>query len=197
MQWPAGFANVTHYFTIAGDGEFMLTSVGISGTGLPGNAVAVANLFMEAWDEELKSIFSTDTTLDHVEVAVGPSSAPIRQDSTSGPFFGTNPSGVLLPNTALLVKKRTERGGRAGRGRMYWPGFGDVTNVEGNGVILSGALASYQELFENWQEHLLAHVGPGAFGEMYLFHSTELAPDDIESFTVDARLATQRRRLRP
>lgn len=197
MYWPAGFALVTHYMLQDGDSEPMLTTVGCSSTGLPGGASSIADTFVTAWEDNLAGLFSVDSLLDHVEVAAGPSSAPIRADSTIGSVAGTASAGIVLPNTALLVRKQTGEGGRKGRGRMYWPCFGQVNNMTGNGLLVGGFMSTIQGAFEDWHQQIIDSSGPGAVGELYLFHAEEEAPTLIDAFLVQQRLATQRRRLRP
>jgi hypothetical protein len=197
MFWPVGFALVSHHFLQDGDSEEMVTTIGCSSTGFPGGAADTADLFLTTWASELAPLFSVDISLERVEVAVGPSSAPIRANSTVGPEPGTASSGIVLPNTSLLVRKQTALGGRKGRGRMYWPGFGQVNNLQGNGTILGGAMATFQAAFDDWQTALESDVGPGAIGNLYLFHTEEEAPTQIDAVIVQQRLATQRRRLRP
>lgn len=197
MYWPAGFALVTHYMVQEGDSEPMLTTIGCSSTGLPGGASDIANTFVTSWEDNLAGLFSVDSALDHVEVAAGPSSAPIRADSTNGPVAGTASSGIVLPNTSVLVRKQTGLGGRKGRGRMYWPCFGQVQNMTGNGLLVGGFMGTIQGAFDDWAAQIVDSTGPGAVGELYLFHAEEEAPTQIEAMIVQQRLATQRRRLRP
>lgn len=104
-------------------------------------------------------------------------------------------SGVAscAPNLAYLVHKVTDDGGRAGRGRMYWPGVAEA-GVDGAGNIDS----SYLSAFQTDVSDLLAKLIADDIFPMVLHGdgSPITVPSEITAFTVDARAATQRRRLR-
>lgn len=100
----------------------------------------------------------------------------------------------MLPvNSCWLIKKVTDRGGRKGRGRMYWPGvqadaIEDAGNLEA-GVVSSGTTA-FGGLVSDWitdfgSPPVLLHTVSG-----------DGAPDVIVDFNLDGKIATQRNRLR-
>lgn len=97
------------------------------------------------------------------------------------------------PNTAWLVRKVTGFGGRTGRGRLYLPGITDG-NVLDDGAIGSTALTNMQTAWDNFYDDLVSYGCPPA-----LLHgpgSPVSSPMLITSFSVDGKVATQRRRLR-
>lgn len=102
-------------------------------------------------------------------------------------------SGAPLPvNCAFLISKGTARGGRAGRGRIFFPpALIGESGIDGNGIIDSGALPIIQAYWTDWLDDLEAGGAPP-----YLFHDSVGAPDVITAMTLQAQLATQRRRMR-
>jgi hypothetical protein len=104
------------------------------------------------------------------------------------------------PNVALLVHKRTARGGRRGRGRMYIPWTLSTTSTGEGGVIAPASLTPMQTACNVW----LSSISSGA-GPVVLLHrpstpgtarpSTPGSPNVVTSMVVDPLCATQRRRL--
>lgn len=106
---------------------------------------------------------------------------------------GTNGDNGDWPATCLLVHKNTDFGGRAGRGRMYWPGIPE-TKVSSTGEILAAFVTSSQTVFNDWFADLNT-----ADLEPVLLHgagSPLSTPSILSGFSVDARVASQRRRNR-
>lgn len=119
--------------------------------------------------------------------ATGPVSGETVQILT-----GTGTGTPLTPNTSVLVKKLTNRGGRKGRGRMFVPGQGvSEIDVDENGVIATSDLAAMQLEWGDFYTAMNAGSCPP-----YLLHSDGSTPDPITSFQVQQVVATQRRRLR-
>jgi hypothetical protein len=97
------------------------------------------------------------------------------------------------PNTAWLIHKGTPFGGRAGRGRMYWPGVPDA-EVDQDGSIAPATLPVHQAAFDDF----IAHLNDAGLN-LFLLHGEDspiTTPSPILSWSVDAMVATQRRRLR-
>src|SRR4030095_10322271 len=96
---------------------------------------------------------------------------------------------------ALLVKKLTARGGRKGRGRFYYPDVQEAA-VDASGTIDSSSLAGYQTRWNDWMRDI---VGGDGLGLPVLLprEGSHGSPDEILSTPVQAKVATQRRRLRP
>lgn len=112
--------------------------------------------------------------------------------------IGTGGSADFLPqNSAILVHKRTARGGRRGRGRFYIPGVQE-DHVSDTGLLDEEYLSDLQDnmnaLLTGMTSEPLPTVG------MWLLHGTGLSavvdPDEVTLLTVDPVIATQRRRLR-
>lgn len=191
---PPGFAEIALFLSFENDPEPMVTTIGMSTT----DPLTVTDLedlgtaFHTALDDELVD----EMTLIKVKSTEGNDGSPIITEANMALDF-SNSGAPLLPNTAVLVRKNTGVGGRSQRGRMYIPGY-RAESVFSYGVIdptnvlsLQGAIT---DVFENF-------VGLGApWGVPVLLHTTDApdtTPTELVSLTVEARLATQRRRLRP
>lgn len=102
-------------------------------------------------------------------------------------------SGEAIPtNCAILVKKNTALGGRKNRGRFYWPPYHlSSSNVTSAGVIEDVELSAFQDIWDTFYDELVSRDWAPT-----LFHSDATTPTGITGFSVESRLATQRRRMR-
>lgn len=103
------------------------------------------------------------------------------------------------PNTAVLVQKRTGVAGRNKRGRMFIPPtVVSEANVDTLGIIASTPLTAMQTAWNQFHDDM----NSGGFIPCLLHGGTKAAPGVapvptvIDSFGVEAMVATQRRRLR-
>lgn len=136
--------------------------------------------------------FTQDISITNIHVKFGP-------DST-GPFAdlpvsieGESADAAVPSNTALLIRKHTGFGGRAGRGRMYWPGLPE-TKVGANGNVDSALRTLVGDKLDDIRSGLALNDAV-----MVLLHgagSPLSSPSVITSTSIDAKAATQRRRLR-
>lgn len=119
-------------------------------------------------------------------------------DPLVGQFVGSQTgllsATTLPPNCAVLIHKRTARGGRRGRGRLFIPWYVDEGGVAEDGTLTGTVLTPIQNAMNGWRTAMnLDNLPP------YLLHDTGLtatgAPDLITSFTADPVISTQRRRL--
>lgn len=106
---------------------------------------------------------------------------------------GTDAGGQTpVPNAAILVKKKTGIAGPKQRGRMFVPPFGLAeANVNMSGVMDAAVVTVIQNainvMVASWVTNDVTPV---------LLHSDATPPSLINVWQVDARMATQRRRLR-
>ncbi len=191
---PGGFSQAIYRFSLAGDAEEMIFTLGIIGPGSGTAEQLIADLhaaFVSAWPAA--NLLSGYTFLGIRLIVGNTGGAPIVFDGTQAPVVGTNSGPALPPNCAFLVRKRTPLGGRAHRGRMYLPagvGVGE-DSVPATGVMLEAQRSALQTrvntAFGGTNKAILHDsLTPGA-----------LSPTTITSLFLDPRLATQRRRLRP
>jgi hypothetical protein len=146
------------------------------------------------------SIIDSQVQLQSTRVALG--------TDGSEDIIGTSPQLVACtsagtsgpPNVALLVHKRSARGGRRGRGRMYIPWAKGSTNITEAGVFQAADLTAVNAAVAAWATAVNASVGP-----IVLLHrpsspgtvhpTTPGAPNVVTSFVADPLVGTQRRRL--
>lgn len=213
---PAGFAQITQHFTIAGDNEEILVTYGVATAGGP----TPAQLADEAADHWIGvyPVGSMDNSLTYrgssVRIGVSGGDPLIHRDVRAN--VGTN-SGMSPPpqNVSILLTKQSAIGGRRGRGRMFLPsGFITASAISEIGIILSGTVTSLQTQATG----LLTALETGPYQDgMVLLHSEATvwqliggqprrvvdesapAPPDptpVTALTVSQLVATQRRRLR-
>lgn len=140
-------------------------------------------------DTDLADFWHEDISLVEVRVKLGPhDSGPTG--SAFAAIAGTNTGDGGSPATTTLVKKQTALGGRHGRGRMYFPTPGE-TPVDAGG-ILSNAFRDSRQL-----DIGAFHLGlVGADLPMVILHNDATDPTLVSGLVLDAKIATQRRRLR-
>lgn len=201
IQVPVGWATFSQIIGLTGDAEPMRITWALGPGGFTQTPAAALILAQNI------SVQSTSTgrpfdplirqnqwTYIGTEVKIETPTGPVGAvDTINSP--GAAGAGFNLPqNCAYLVQKRTARGGRSGRGRVFVPCCtfqeGDVGNT---GDILTSVVSVLQTRWNAWLAALpgqifLAH-GPDANG----FAQT---PDAITTLSVQQRIATQRTRLR-
>jgi len=148
------------------------------------------------WQSELVSAATdlvqltcnTAITLIDIDIKQGP--------SATGPTFnipvnepGAQTGDTMGPQVAMLVRKEIDGVSTRLAGRAFWPGL-TVGNVTPGGVIESTALAGFQAAWTDFYEALVLLTSAP-----YVFNETS-DPRFVESFTVQAKVATQRRRNR-
>lgn len=192
MPIPVGFAQVNFFFTGSAVPTGAQCTLGLDLAGYSGTASQCAEdvgaaLGVGGLDNET----ADNCNLTNILVKFGPDSTG---PSGSFAFTGDGDQGIQGgPAQAFLVQKNTAFGGRAGRGRLYWPGVPEA-GINEAGTIAAGAIAALQTAFTNFKTELEAtNLNP------VLLHgegSPITIPTPILSFTVSSTAATQRRRLR-
>lgn len=132
---------------------------------------------------------TTECQLSSIKVKLGPNSTGPTSE-LAYVIVGTATGETVAPNTAALISKVTDLGGRQGRGRMYMPGISE-TSTDAGGQLDAGFAASLQVMWASFRTSMTA-----AAAEPVLLHGDEITPTLITDFNVQLTLATQRRRLR-
>lgn len=191
---PPGFAQVTIPMRHASLARAANVVFGVDAAGQPD-----ANLLADA----VQGTFATAMNgLFDSQVTIGPATTTVGQDGGGEPVVGvaggTNTggrSGETLPsNVAALLVKRTARGGRRGRGRMYLPWALSDTEVDDVGILTGAALTKLSTAGTALRTNLATANIP-----MVILHSLGATnpgdPNEVTSLLGDPRVATQRRRL--
>lgn len=141
-----------------------------------------------------QGMVDTTLTIRSVRVALGVDGAEDLIAETAISLPGLKSGTMLPPNSAMLLHKRTARGGRRGRGRMYVPWAIGATEVDEAGVIAGATVTAQQTKATAFLSALGSNGVP-----MVVLHDPGLTatgpPNPVTSLLVDARVGTQRRRL--
>lgn len=152
-----------------------------------------------AWEPLVNEQLCGSATWNTLRLVFGTAnpSAPIVRDVPAGVDFASVPA--LTYNTAYLVQKRSNQGGRANRGRMYLPGCAEA-QVDDAGNFSPGARDNLQTALEDaiagTTAAFLNGGAPGSQGAI-LHADPNTTPTLIQSYSVTAKVATQRKRLSP
>lgn len=142
----------------------------------------------------LQGLLDTNVTIRRIRVSLGIDGAEDLQGDLAISLAGLTAQSSVAANTALLVHKRTARGGRRGRGRLYIPWSLSTAVVDEAGVITPAAVTAAQSKMTTWLAALNANTVP-----MVLLHEAGLTatgpPNPVTTLLVDTRIGTQRRRL--
>lgn len=193
---PTGYGQVTFVFQPTGAAQNVVITHGFknnSGFEDPSNAADDWHLISNAAGRPFEtSNIGTQWTFVRVDATIMTSTGPLVGTKAVG-VAGTLAIEALPLNCAFLVAKGTARGGRRGRGRMFVPPMSVAeSNIGPTGVIVAASLAAQQT---KWSAMRTAAVA-GSY-DPYLLHDTsEIAPDEVTSWNMNARIATQRTRLR-
>lgn len=193
---PPGFAHCFLRWTVAGDAEEMLSSIGVRLQAGIADPALVAGNIVTHWTAS-----HTAATLGNQWVLVG-ARAYVGNDGdpTVGEFIvnqaGTSATGKLPNNCAVLFQKRTALGGRRNRGRMFIPsGYVGEASVGDSGAIVPADLVQMQTRATNFLTAIQNE--PVVMDAAVVLHSsTPATPTVITSLTVANKIATQRTRMR-
>lgn len=199
---PPGFLQAVYVMRLTGDSEDMVTTCGHELDGASGaNAEDAADDLFGAFAANIMEGFvGSPVSLVAVDVYIGSDGPNVVNSSTEPPYPGGGSATLVPQNTAFLVRKRTDLGGRRGRGRMYIPGVAEST-VDNVGDLADATVTGLQVSLDNWYAALTSAVGARYYPPVVLHRSEgagiEPAPTPITRFVMEKRVATQRRRLRP
>jgi len=186
-----GYAEVAARMSLVGDAEPMYCVFGIA-VSVPPFDQATANAVSTACANFFKPLLCTSFQYQGCTIRVGSDGGAIIWESVTLAGAGTQASSNAPQNTAQLLRKRTARAGRKGQGRMYVPGIAE-NKVSDAGAVEPTMITSINNEAAAFLTDLNAAGTP-----MVLLHTTAAdgAPNLVTSFVADAKVATQRRRLR-
>lgn len=197
MIIPETYGNWITEYHFDGDSEAMITSCGVNLDGIGSSYQQALEALADNWVACLAGSMSEN-------VEMGPSFLQVGHFPDDPVTFvydsvtpGSAPNFPMWPNTAVLVRKQGDLGGRRNRGRMYIPGLALRTLVSPAGVIDSAFLADLQTNLTDFLDNLDSLTEPGPMTLVTLHSSGTPTPASITTLTAQPKLATQRRRLRP
>lgn len=189
---PAGYAQINWSFTGSGLPHGADVTLGVDISSYAGNVGAAALQAAQDWASNIMPFLNSAVALTNTHVKFGPNTTgPAADNGTTQ--AGTGATAGMSPNVTFLVHKATLFGGHAGRGRMFVPGVAE-TSVDQAGQLDGGTVTALQGGFDG----LLNDLGTALLIPV-LLHSAGsplTTPSTIVDFTVDPKVATQRRRLR-
>jgi len=192
MIIPAGYAQANYRFTGAAVPLGAQFTIGLD----PDPAVDVvecATLLVESWNAgSIDEYYGSNCVLVGVDVKFGPNATgPSATGETS--TQGNAGTSTVPPNVSVLIQKQTALGGRAGRGRLYFPAIPEA-QVDGSGLVSStwtdGLDVEFAAMAVAW--------GAGGLEPVVLHGagSPLTTPTPITDFVAAGQCATQRRRNR-
>lgn len=191
---PEGFSNGHIRYSLSSDPEEMTTAIGFSsapGTSGEEEAFLLINSLSDAGLIDPAVFMSVYTFLGvRVERQTETGTLVTEVDE---PVVGTMAGAPLPNNCAHLIDKVTNAGGRAFRGRMFWPPcFVAETGIDHQGNMAVGSQNDLTLVFEAWRDAMVTNSIPAV-----LFHSNPaLTPTLITSLRMQQQIATQRERMR-
>lgn len=188
MTIPADYGQATLKYSGAALAYPAANVFGFANAGAE-TAEDAAGVIESAWTGTVMPLLCDEVTLDSVLVKLGPDATGPSFELSSSTAGGDadNPDRA---NTAYLVRKNTDFGGRMGRGRMYLPGVNEADVADFGTVSGAKVTALDTEL-----EDFLAALALGGI-PMVLLHGDTTTPYPVTSLTAQSVTATQRRRMR-
>lgn len=194
MPTAPGYADITVHIRHAMLSRSCAVTFGAQPTAT--DPIAVANQVGLAviGSTGLEAIMDNDVTLVGVRASLGTDGS---EDNVGEITLNTLCDGVFAAppaNCAVLVHKRSARGGRRGRGRMFLPWALSEGDVDEVGKIATARVTAMQTICNNFLTALATNNVP-----MVILHNpgttTPGAPNIVTNLIVDPLISTQRRRL--
>lgn len=184
MEIPEGFGQVNWFWNCGSSSRKAQTTFGVQlgGEVVPTGLVAWHSAAMN----DLMTLTVFDYWIDKITLQVGGGGPTI--EAALDHHGGGGGNGVSAA-VSVLLRKHTASGGRANRGRMYFPGV-EETSVGEDGSLLAAAVTDYTDAAAS----LLTDEGNIVGG--VVLHDGPAAPTLITSITCESIVATQRRRQR-
>jgi hypothetical protein len=189
---PTGYAQINWKFTGTSCPNGAEVTLGVDISSYGGTPAAAAGDAIVAYNDNIDGIMPATVTLASVLVKFGPNATGPSAESPSG-NAGSGGGASTSPNVAWLVHKTTAQGGRAGRGRMYWPGVQE-SEVDPSGNLSTAFVTGAQTAVDGF----LADLSTALLIPVVLHGAASplSTPTTILSLEVDGVAATQRRRMR-
>lgn len=193
MIIPTGYAQANYFFTGVALPTGAQITMGYDIGEFAGTASDAAETLANLWaSEDMDNFQVNGCALTKVLVKFGPNSTgPSGEYPTTVTGFEDHES--VPPNTSALVRKITDSGGHAGRGRFYIPCIRENLVAE-SGALDTGWLAARQPNLDDWLAGQIAADLPPVV--LHGEDSPLTIPSPINALVLDSRVATQRRRLR-
>lgn len=193
MEIPEGYAQANFFYTGPAVPTGAQMTLGLEVVTFAGTAADMAQALVDAY---LAAVMGGTSANGCVNVGIGVKLGPTLT-GPSGFAPNNSPGGATAagsqPQVSVLIHKQTSAGGRAGRGRCYEPGAVEGFTNE-SGILNPETVTAIQAQWDAFQAELLsAELNPVV---LHTAGSPITTPTEIDSFVVDPKVATQRRRNR-
>jgi hypothetical protein len=194
MAVPPGYADVSIRLTLTGMSRPSYITFGVDPSDPDADTIAAAIYTSTTSAGSFLSRLDNSVSLGPITVRVGQDGGEALVGTDERVIAGGGSLTSPPPNVALLVHKRSARGGRRGRGRMFVPWYLNETDIDEAGLVLNATVASINTVLSTWKANL-----SGAGVPMVILHEAGLTtpglPDVVTNLFADKLVATQRRRL--
>lgn len=188
MTIPDGFSQISLFFSGPAVPTGAEVTFGVDNNG--GTAVSVLDTIEGVLaDSSIENMFSSSASIVTIKVKNGPDDVG---PTAEGSFLitGTRDEATENSSTSILVRKSTALGGRANRGRMFWPAVAAAdTTIGGN--VEAAAVTIMQTTMDSLLDNLATADVP-----MVVLHQGAGAPTAVTALTVQGICANQRQRQR-
>nr|CRY96696.1 hypothetical protein [uncultured prokaryote] len=195
---PPGFAQCSVEIRNSGDPNPWYVTYGLDVSGVGGDFEEAAFAAGSAWTSTVGLQLATTSTFIQARLSVGQDGGPPLTVIAPLVGAGTSTAPMLPQNCAALYDKGTALAGRRGRGRMFVPNILKETTVSDVGVMTPASRTDLQVQATAFLNEL-NNGDPFPATPMVLLHNEGPGvppPTPVTSFTVQAVISTQRRRLR-
>ena len=192
---PQEFAHISLVMKNAASSREAMLTFGVDGNGQTANGIANAIQTVLGQTGGLKALPSTTTAFNMIKVRLGTALGdPIAWDQVvSVPCNGG--SSKVSSNVAVLVHKRTDQGGRYGRGRFFLPWTIGEGSVDEAGFIDGSVVATMQTAINSFLSGLNTQGVPMVVLHRVRKDGSLSGPAVVNYLLVDNLVSTQRRRL--
>lgn len=194
MPTPPGFADISLKFQLASFNRPAYVTFAVNPTATDPDDVAAAVLGAYTATGSMNSRLDSSVTMTEVTARLGTDGSEDLIGTATNAAPGGATGGAPPPNVAVLCHKRTARGGRRGRGRLFMPWYCSDNDTNEDGTLLTSAVTAIGLAMVTFMGALNTNNVP-----MYILHKPGNTlpgpPDLVTNITVSGLVATQRRRL--
>lgn len=178
--------------TLLGDPEEMVITLGFANADADGSPQDLVEGLADDWESVWTNQMSTQYSFAGVTGYVGQDGSGSAVFETNRGVAGTKTNAPLPSNCSQLVRKNTAGAGRRNRGRFYPVGMLFEEDVDANGNYGPANVTLYQGLWNQF----FGLVAPRGGGPV-IFHAVgDQTPTPVTGLSFDAKIATQRQRMR-
>jgi hypothetical protein len=194
MPTPPGFADCSLKFVLDGFIRPAFITFGVDPSATNPDTVATSVYNAATGAGSIATQLDSTVMITDAIARLGTDGGEDLVGQHTGTTRGGRTGGAPPPNVAVLVHKRTARGGRRGRGRLYLPWWCSDNDTNEDGTLLTSFTTPMLAALNVWLAAMVSASIP-----MVLLHgpgrTIEGPPDVVTSLSVSNVVGTQRRRL--